>query len=224
MTDLRFPNESDAYRAARKKLLRAEITLRATVADVAALRRELPAGGMLKEDYIFHMMEGGVQKDIRISELFTPGKNTLFLYSLMYGRKQTNPCSACTSLIDYLHGGVAHHSDRFNFAVCAAAPIVNFKEYAERRGWKNLRLLSSAENTYNRDYFAEDADGNQFPMANIFVKKRDQISHFWGSEMLHSDHEGHPRHMDQMWPLWNILDLTPDGRGESWGPKLSYED
>jgi len=30
------------------------------------------------------------------------------------------------------------------------------------------------------------------------------------------------RHVDFMWPLWNILDRTPEGRGSDWGPRLEY--
>ncbi len=222
MTDIRFPNESKNYRAAREELLAAEMELRAKVAEVAAQRRSLPMGGEVKEDYVFRAMENGVEADVTLSELFEAGKDTLFLYSLMYGRNQKNPCPACTSLMDYMNGGAQHPADRINFAVCAAAPITEFKELADSRGWGKMRLLSSSENNYNGDYYAENGEGDQFPMANIFVKEGDRIRHFWGSEMLHAGLDGHPRHMDQMWPLWNILDLTPEGRGEDWGPKLRY--
>lgn len=222
MTEARFPNEPAGYREAREKLLQSEIELRAKVAEVAAERRKLPLGGEVKEDYVFQAIENGAEKDVKISELFAPGKDTLLLYSLMYGRAQKNPCPSCTSLIDYFYGGNRHHTQRINFAVCAAAPIAEFKKFADERGWKNVQLISSSENSYNSDYLAEDAEGGQMPMANIFVKRNGKIHHFWGTEMLHAGLDGHPRHMDQMWPLWNILDITPEGRGTDWGPGLSY--
>ena len=222
MADLHFPNETEEYRAARKELLKAEIDLRARVAEIAAQRRKLPMGGAVKDDYAFRTVEGGAERDIRLSELFAPGKDTLFLYSFMYGRKQKTPCPSCTSFMDYATGGARHHLDRINFAICAAAPINEFERYAKTRGWPSVRLLSSSSNSYNRDYFAESDDGGQMPMGNVFVKRDGGVHHFWGSEMLHAGLVGHPRHMDQMWPLWNILDLTPEGRGESWGPKLAY--
>ncbi len=217
-----FPNEPDDYRAARQKLLQAEIELRAKVADVAALRRELPFGGEVRQDYVFKTIENGAEQDVKMSDLFAPDKDTLFLYSLMYGRKQENPCPSCTSLIDYLSGGAAHVGQRINFAVCAAAPIADFKNFADGRGWRNVRLLSSADNTYNTDYFAETSDGGQLPMGNVFVKRDGAVRHFWGTELLYANLDGHPRHMDQMWPLWNILDLTPAGRGDDWSPSLTY--
>jgi len=32
-----------------------------------------------------------------------------------------------------------------------------------------------------------------------------------------------PRHVDPIWPLWNLFDFTPEGRGTNWYPKLSYD-
>jgi predicted dithiol-disulfide oxidoreductase (DUF899 family) len=28
--------------------------------------------------------------------------------------------------------------------------------------------------------------------------------------------------VDMIWPLWNLLDVTPAGRGKDWYPRLSY--
>lgn len=91
---------------------------------------------------------------------------------------------------------------------------------AKARGWNSLRLLSSAKNTYNTDYFGETADGDQYPMANVFVRRDGAIHHSWGAETLDAELEGDPRHMDLMWPLWNVLDTTPEGRGD-WYPPLN---
>lgn len=227
MANIKFPNEPAEYRSAREKLLEAEIGLRAQVAALAALRRTLPMGGAVKEDYVFDTIEGGLdggtEATVRFSDLFAPGKDTLFLYSFMLGRQQKNPCPACTSLIDYLNGGAVHIGERVNVAVCAAAPIAEFRAFARSRGWEGVRLMSSAGNSYNRDYFAENEEGGQMPMANVFVKRDGVVRHFWGTEMLHADLDGHPRHMDQLWPLWNLLDLTPEGRGMDWHPKLAYD-
>ena len=60
------------------------------------------------------------------------------------------------------------------------------------------------------------------PMINVFARRDGEIFHTWGSEMLYARLDGHPRHVDSLWPLWNLFDLTPEGRGEDWHPKLEY--
>ena len=70
----------------------------------------------------------------------------------------------------------------------------------------------------------EAADGSQWPMMNVFRRTRGVIRHFYGSELLSAkeDKGQNARHNDLMWPLWGVLDLTPEGRGTSWYPKLEY--
>ena len=82
-------------------------------------------------------------------------------------------------------------------------------------------MLSSQHTSYGIDYFAESKKGNQMPMANVFVRRDATIQHFWGSEMLYADVDGQPRHVDLMWPLWNVFDTTPEGRGTDWYPSLT---
>jgi len=220
-----FPNESHEYRKARNELLEAEAALRRQIEEVAALRRKLPLGGPVKEDYVFEeIREGGRVTKVKLSELFAPGQDSLFLYGFMFGPDMKEPCPLCTSMLDGLNGSALHVTQRVNLAVAARSPIQRIKEFAATRGWTNLRLLSSANNRYHRDYLAEDADGNQWPMANVFVKRGRAIHHFWGSELLFNKYEGGDmRHLDLLWPLWNVFDLTPEGRGENWYPSLSYE-
>ncbi|MGZ8830565.1 MAG: DUF899 family protein, partial [Thermoanaerobaculia bacterium] len=92
------------------------------------------------------------------------------------------------------------------------------------RGWRNLRLLSSANNTYNRDYHAENEKGGQMPVLNVFVRRDGRIHHFYGTELLYVPPEPGQdgRHVDMIWPLWNLFDVTPEGRGETWQPRLKY--
>jgi|SRR3990172_2369984 len=224
MDQPRFPNESGDYRKVRNELLEAEATLRRQIEDVAALRRKLPLGGQAK-NYVFDEIgEGGRVTQVKLSELFARGKESLFLYGYMFGPRMKDPCPLCTSMLDGLNGSASHITQRVNLAVAARSPIQRIKEFTATRGWTNLRLLSSANNTYQLDYFAEDADGNQWPMANVFVKRDGAIHHFWGSELLFHKYEGGDmRHIDLLWPLWNVFDLTPEGRGETWYPSLSYK-
>lgn len=220
MTKLSFPNETAEYRVARDDLLRAEIELRDRIARVAEMRARLPMGGVVPEDYVFEESDGdsGV-REVTLSGLFEGGKDALFLYGFMYGPQDEDPCPMCSSLLDALNGNAVHIGERVNLAVVARAPVERIAAFARDRGWRYLRLLSSRRNTYHADYFAETESGAQMPMANVFVRRDGAIHHFWGTELLYADVEGHPRHMDLMWPLWNVLDATPGGRGD-WFPPL----
>ena len=180
--DNRFPGESDAYHAARDALLEAEIALRRQVETIAEFRRKLPLGGRLKEDYVFD--EGGVEltdkrmvKQTRFSELFAEGKESLVTYSFMYPPDADTPCPMCTAILDSLNGTAKHANDRINFVVVGKAPIANIRDWARDRNWHNLRLLSSGNNTYNSDYFAESPEFGQIPAINVFSKTTDGIFH-----------------------------------------------
>ncbi len=215
----RFPNESAEYRAKRDELLAAEQELRRHVERVAELRRKLPLGGAVKEDYVFD--DGAAP--VKLSELFREGFDTLGVYNFMYGPQMAQPCPMCTSFLDSLDGAVPHATKRMNLAVVAKSPIERIRDFARGRGWRNLPLLSSGGNTYNRDYFGENAKGQQ-PAFNVFVRRDGKIYHFYNTELAFGPGEPgqDPRHIDMMWPLWNLLDFTPEGRGADWYPRLSY--
>jgi predicted dithiol-disulfide oxidoreductase (DUF899 family) len=224
--DIRFPGESDEYRAARDELLRAEIELRRQTERVAAQRRALPVGGAAPSDYLFE--EGSVDEDdvrpVRLSELFEQDRDTLLLYSFMYGPAAAAACPLCTSFIDAIDGEIEHLSQRLSFALVARSPIERLRAHARGRGWSRTRLLSSSANTFNADYHAESADGQQNPLAHVFVRRDGAVRHAYSTELLFAptDGEQSPRHIDSMWPLWNVLDLTPEGRGQDWWPQLEY--
>lgn len=218
---MKFPNETRAYRSARDKLLRAEITLRKKVEAVAAMRRRLPLGGVVAEDYAFEEFRKENPEKTRLSDLFG-SHDTLVAYSFMYGPKMAKACPMCTSMLDGLNGNARHIAQRTSLVAIARSPIERIREFARQRGWSNLRLLSSAGNSYNRDYFGEGPEGNQLPMLNVFVRRGGKIRHFYGTELLFAkvDAGQDGRHVDMLWPLWNALDLTPEGRGTDWYPRL----
>jgi predicted dithiol-disulfide oxidoreductase (DUF899 family) len=233
-----FPGESAEYRAARDRLLEREIELRREMEAVAAARRELPPGGVVPEDYVF---QGAGPVDVRMSELFAPGKDSLVVYSFMFPRDPGDdrpgpatgatarlplaegPCPSCVALLDQLDGLVEHAEQNLNLAIVARAPIERVLTFANERGWRRLRLLSSAGNTYNRDYHGETAEGHQRPMLNVFHRDGDTIRHFWGSELFYArpDPGQDPRHVGTLEPLWNVFDLTREGRPD-WDEQLSY--
>jgi len=220
-----FPGESAEYRAARDRLLDQEIQLRRAMEDVAAARRALPPGGVVAEDYVFD--------DVRFSELFAPGKDSLLIYSFMFPRDpgddrpgpRDGPCPSCVALLDQLDGVVEHLTQHANFAVVAKAPLQALRELASERGWRRLRLLSSHANEYNRDYHAESSDGAQLPLLNVFQRDGEEIRHFWASELFFAptDPGQDPRHVGTLEPLFNMLDLTPEGRPPGWDEQLHYD-
>lgn len=238
-----FPGESREYRAARDRLLEQEIELRRAMESVAVARRELPPGGLVPRDYVF--CGGGADGgpvEVRLSELFAPGKDSLVIYSFMFPRDpgdrtrgptigQTGllplaegPCPSCTALIDQLEGAADHVRQHVNLAVVARTPLPRLLRFAEERGWKRLRFLSSAPNTYNVDYHAETPEGTQRPMLTVFHRKGDAIRHFWSSELFYAPTEPgqDPRHVGTIEPLWNVLDFTPEGRPQDWEEQLQY--
>jgi predicted dithiol-disulfide oxidoreductase (DUF899 family) len=222
-----FPGESAQYRAARDRLLEAEVELRRATEAVAVARRGLPPGGVVPEDYVFQGTGAdGSTCDVRMSELFAPGKNTLVIYNMMFPRAldEDLPCPSCTQFLDSFDGAARHIVQRVNLVVVVKTSLPRALAHAQGRGWQYLRLLSSAGNTYNRDYHAEDADGAQVPIMNVFWREGETIRHFWASELLYAPaEEGQdPRHGDSLEPLWNLFDLTPDGRGTDWYPDFSY--
>jgi predicted dithiol-disulfide oxidoreductase (DUF899 family) len=238
-----FPGESAEYRAARDRLLAQEIELRRSTEAVAAARRELPPGGVVPEDYVFQGAGAdGAPTDVQLSELFQPGRDSLVIYSFMFPRDPGDrrpgprtgrtallpladgPCPSCVAILDQLDGAAEHAVQRVNLAVVAKAPLPRILAFAEERGWRRLRLLSSGANTYNRDYFGENAEGAQRPMLNVFHRDGDPVRHFWGSELLYapSDPGQDPRHVGTLEPVWNLFDLTPEGRPADWDEQLSY--
>ncbi len=240
---IRFPGESDEYRRARNELLEAEIELRRAVERVAAQRRTLPAGGVVPEDYVFEAATDG-DGAVSFSELFAPGKDTLVIYSFMFPRYSGDtrpgpkegetarlplaetPCASCTSILDALDGAAQHLSRVINLAVVAKSAPERIRAFARERGWRHLRLLSSQGNTYNRDYYAEMPDRGQLPILNVFVRDGDQFRHAWASELMFAprDEGQDPRHVDLIWPMWQLLDMTPGGRpGQSDFPSLRYD-
>ncbi len=219
--NLTFPNESSNYRVARDELLGEEMELRRQTEKVAALRRALPLGGAVKEDYVFQNLSGG---DTRLSELFSDKSPNLLIYGFMY-EPGADACPICTSFMDSVNGGVLHMAQYFNFAVTVKASVEELKPHAEKRNWSNLTLLSSGKTTLNLDYKAEDDEGRQGMMLNAFRKTDDGIFHTWAFELFSAlrDRNHDPCHPDRIAPLWSIFDVTLDGRPSDWFPAYRYD-
>jgi predicted dithiol-disulfide oxidoreductase (DUF899 family) len=214
---IRFPNESAEYRNARTALLAEEIELRRHLERVAAQRRALPPGGEVREDYVFE----GAHGPVRLSELFGD-KDTLVTYNFMFGPQRERPCPMCTCLLGALDANTPDIRQRVAFAVFARAPIERLTAWAKERGWRYLPLYSSGGNTFNADY-AHEPPGQDIPAMNVFTRRDGVVRHTWGDELGETADPGEdPRGAPELMPLWNLLDLTPEGRAPDWYPKLSY--
>jgi predicted dithiol-disulfide oxidoreductase (DUF899 family) len=212
-----FPNESSEYRKARNALLAEEIELRRHLERVAAQRRALPQGGEIPQDFEL-VSEAG---PIRFSDLFGD-KDTLLIYSMMYGPQRKAPCPSCTSCMSGWNGTAVNLRERVAIAVTARSPIERLIEYKKQRGFANLPFVSDISGEYTRTYVnPEDAD---VPGFSVFTRQGKTIRHFYSGEMSGemADPGQDPRGAPDLDLLWQMLDWTPEGRGTDWYPKLSY--
>jgi predicted dithiol-disulfide oxidoreductase (DUF899 family) len=217
---VRFPNESAEYRAARTALLAEEIELRRHLERVAVQRRNLPPGGEVKGDYRFETEDGPSD----FAGLFRD-KPTLGIYSYMFGPERERPCPMCTNLLGAWDGNALDIAQRMSLVIVARSPMAKLKAWKAERGWKNLRLVTDLNENYSRDYFGLAPDGSEIPAYNVFTRRDGTIRHFWSGEMTGetADPGQDPRGAPDLPPLWNVLDMTPEGRGKDWYPKLSYD-
>jgi predicted dithiol-disulfide oxidoreductase (DUF899 family) len=215
---IRHPNESEEYRRARQELLVEEIELRRHVERVASLRRDLPLGGEVPDDYHFVAEDGS---DASLTDLFGD-HDTLIIYSYMFGPQREAPCPMCTSLMGGLDHKIADIRQRVAIAFTARSPIERLIDAKKLRGWSDLPVYSDTNGDYTRDYVsADDAD---MPAYNVFTRRDGVIHHFWSDEITGemTDPGQDPRGAVEMDPLWLLLDTTPAGRGTEWYPSLTY--
>ena len=216
MSEARYPNESREYRKAREALLKEEQALVDKVKAVAEKRRALPLGGELKEDYVLQWAnDGKLGQSVRFSELFGD-KSTLLLYSFMFGPNWDKPCTSCTSLMDAFDRAWYSVSQDAAFVTVAKAPPEKINAWAKERGWSQIPLVSGFESPYQADYKCqEESDDMQLPVMHVFRKRDGKIHHFWGTESMSN-------HVDTVWPYWNLLDFTPEGRPDRLTPPQKF--
>ncbi|HEX9648854.1 MAG TPA: DUF899 family protein [Alphaproteobacteria bacterium] len=212
---------SKAYRARREELRQAEIALKDQVEKVAALRRALPADTPVKEDYAFTEAGPKGTRTVRLSELFAPGHDALVVYHYMWAPADDAPCPMCTMWTDGYNAVAPHVTRTAPMVVVTKQDAARMLAFAEKRGWRNLRVVSSGSNSFNRDFGMEDAEGHQMPGVSVFLKGKDgRVRHFYTMSAIMGD--DNYRGMDLLSPVWNMLDLLPQGRGE-WFPSVAYD-
>jgi predicted dithiol-disulfide oxidoreductase (DUF899 family) len=219
-------NESEEYLAKRDELRLAEIELMRQRERVAELRRRLPLGAIV-QDYAFE--EGPANLDagdtpvrtVRLSELFTGPNRSVVVYHFMYGKKQTRPCPMCTLIIDGWNGVGHHLAQNVDVVIVAAADPAALRAHARARGWDNLRLLSCGSSTFKFDLGSEDEKGNQDSTVSVFTKDRvGKLRHFYSAHPSMAE-DIKERGLDLLCPVYNLLDLTPQGRGD-WYASFDY--
>jgi predicted dithiol-disulfide oxidoreductase (DUF899 family) len=217
---LRMPGESAEYRAARTALLAEEIELRRHIERVAAQRRALPPGTLVNGDYRFETEDGPTDFD----GLFD-GKQTLAIFTYMFGPQRKRPCPMCTNMLDAWDGNAADIAQKLSLVVVARSSIEKLVDWKGERGWKHLRLASDLNDAFSRDYCGVLPDGAENGVLSIFTRRDGSIRHFWSNEMSEStaDPGQDIRGVAETYaPLWHVLDATPEGREADWYPSLNY--
>ena len=219
-------SESPEYLGKREELRLAEIELMRQRERVAELRRHLPQGAAI-QDYRFEegprdLNAGDTPvRAARLSELFSAPNRSLVVYHFMYGKRQSKACPMCTAWLDGANG-VAHHlAQNLDFAVVAAADVPTLRAYARSRGWDKLRLLSAGDSTFKYDFGSENREGAQDSTVSVFTRDTDgTLRHFYSAHPWMAP-DVKERGIDLLAPIWHVMDLTPQGRG-NWYASLAY--
>ncbi|MEL6891646.1 MAG: DUF899 family protein [Actinomycetota bacterium] len=206
MSDAReFQRSLDELRAAERDLMLQR-------ERVAEQRRALPVAGV-GEDYEFEELVAGAVRPVRLSELFTAPDRTLIVYHFMYGKRQESPCPMCSAWADGWNAVSGQLARRVDLVIAVAAPIDDWSKVVERRGWTELRHVSAAPSSFKVDVGGEDADGNQSPFISTWTLDADgRPRQRYGGAARYDDE--HWRGLDLLSPIWHLLDLCPEGRGD----------
>jgi len=210
-----YPGDSADYRRARTALLAEEIELRRHIERVAEQRRALPLGGIAR-DYRFRDQQ---DRERAFPELFGD-HDTLVTYTWMFGPQRPRPCPMCTAFLDAFDLPSLSITQRVGLLVVGRSPVARQLAFARERGWRHLQFVQSIGDDFARDYRALGPGGEEYPALDVWVRRGDAVHHFWAGELGGTQDPGQdPRGAPDPTPLWNILDLTPGGRGTDWYPK-----
>lgn len=216
-----FPGASAAYEEARRALLAEEIEFRRHMSRLAEQRRALPPGPVIAKNYRFHDEQGS---EVGLIDLFGD-KQTLVAYFWMYGPQRERPCPMCTNWLGAVHGNAADIKQRVALKVLGRSSVERQLAFAQERGWRDLNFVQTVGDDYARDLGILMPDGSEYPALTIFRRDGDKVRLFWASEMARemADPGQDPRDAPDIAALWSILDLTPEGRGTDWYPRLRYD-
>jgi predicted dithiol-disulfide oxidoreductase (DUF899 family) len=215
-----FPGESAEYRKAREALVTEEIEFRRHMTRLAEQRRTLPPGPVIEKNYRFKDANGS---ELGFLDLFGR-QSALVTYFWMFGPQRERPCPMCTNWLGAVNGNAADIKQRVALKVLGRSPVSRQIAFAQERGWRNLDFVQTVGDDYAKDIGVLKSDGSEWPAITVFKRDGDEVRLFWAAEMTSemADPGEDPRLAPDIASLWSILDLTPDGRGKDWYPKLSY--
>lgn len=215
-----FPGASPEYEAAREALLAEEIEFRRHMTRLTEQRRALPPGPVIRKNYRFKDEQGF---EVGLADLFGD-KSTLVTYFWMYGPKRERPCPMCTNLLGSLNGNAADIKQKVALKVLGRSSVERQYAFAQERGWRDLNFVQTVGDDYAQDLGILTPDGNEYPAFIVYRRDGDEVRLFWASEMTKemADPGQDPRDAPDLAALWTVLDLTPEGRGTDWYPRLQY--
>ena len=215
-----FPGESEEYAEARRALLEEEIEFRRHQTRLAEQRQALPPGPVMEKDYRFRDENG---EDIGLADLFGD-HDALVTYFWMYGPQRERPCPMCTNFLGGVNGNATDIEQRAALKILGRSTVERQKAFALERGWRDLDFVQTIGDDYAQDLDLLDDEGNEFPALVVYRREGERVRLFYSAEMPFeaADPGQDPRTAPDIAPLWNVLDLTPEGRGTDWYPSLSY--
>lgn len=215
-----FPGESAAYAQAREALLAEEILFRRHMTRLSRQRQALPPGPVIQRDYRFRTANG---ENVGLIDLFGD-HDTLISYFWMFGPERARPCPMCTNWLGGVEGNAADVGQRAALKIFGRSPVARQQAFAHERGWRTLDFLQTVGDDYARDLGLINEDGSENPALAVFQRDGEVVRLFYAAEMPFeaADPGQDPRTAPDIAPLWSLLDLTPEGRGDGWYPKLSY--
>ncbi len=215
-----FAGATNDYKSARTALLQEEIEFRRRMTRLTEQRRALPPGPVIGKDYRF-INEQGV--DVGLLELFGD-KQSLVTYFWMYGPQRQRPWPMCTNWLGAVNGNATDIKQRVALKILGRSSVERQYAFAQERGWRDLDFVQTVGDSYASDLGTLLPDGSEYPALVVYKRDCDVVRLFWASEMNKemADPGQDPRDAPDIASLWSVLDLTPEGRGVDWCPKLRY--
>jgi predicted dithiol-disulfide oxidoreductase (DUF899 family) len=187
------------WEKARAELLVREKELTRMKDAVSAARRRLPMVE-ITASYTFDTENGQAS----LIDLFD-GRSQLIVQHFMFGTDWDEGCTGCSMMADHI-GPLSHlHAKDTSFVVVSRAPLPKLLAFRDRMGW-TLPWVSSASTAFNEDFRAT-VDGEERHAISVFLRDGDRVFHTWST---------YKRGEEPFMLVWDLLDLTPYGRQETW--------